>query len=182
MTTKRGYFREGAVMRKIVSCSLVLLVLAISLAGCGAEKKKATTVHVPSTSTPSAPSGAPSAPAPGTLPGDQAALQAALAEKSPVHFEIVLVDDTGGRDKDAYLDWLIAEKKWPEKSSLVLAIYAKENYDLRFAMGADFFDKKVTVDEMLALMRSSYLPKGSKGDPAGGLADLIRAVNSRIAK
>lgn len=167
-------------MRKNLRWTLALLVLAISLAGCGAEEKQAAPVHVPSTSTPSAP--APSNGAPGEIPGDTAALKAALAEKSNVHYEIVLVDDTGGRDKDAYLDWLIAEKKWPEKSSLVLVVYAKDNYDLRFAMGADFFEKKVTVDEMLALIRSSYFPKGSKGDPAGGLADLIRAVNLRTAQ
>lgn len=167
-------------MRKVIRCFLVMLVLAASLAGCGAEKEQPAAVHVPSTTTPSP--AAPGSSKPTGLTGDQAALQAALAEKSPIHFEMVLVDDMGGRDQDAYLEWLMAERKWPDKSSLVLAVYAQENYDLRFAMGADFFDKKVTVEEMLELIRSSYFPKGSKGDPAGGLADLIRAVNRRLAQ
>ncbi|MDF2630131.1 MAG: hypothetical protein K0R39_3962 [Symbiobacteriaceae bacterium] len=170
-------------MRKIVGWSLVLLLMAVSLAGCGSKTAKPAPVQAPSTSAPPTSSnGSTPGKAPGTIPGDQAALQAALAEKSAVRYEIVVADDTGGRDQDAYLDWLTAQKKWPEASSLVLVVYAKENYDLRFAMGATFFEKKVTVDEMLTLMRSSYFPKGSKGDPAGGLAELIRAVNQRLAK
>lgn len=164
-------------MRKIISCTLILAALVIPVTGCGSSKKT-TPVQAPSTSTPSMPGGV-KAP---DLPGDQAALKAALAEKSPVRYEIVVVEDTGGKDLNAYLDSLLEEKKWPEKSVLVLAVFAKDNYDLRFAMGADFFEKKVSVDEMLALSKSTYFPKAREKDPSAGLAALVKAVNQRMAQ
>ncbi|HWI65369.1 MAG TPA: hypothetical protein VNT75_26350 [Symbiobacteriaceae bacterium] len=164
-------------MRKFIGWTLVLLALTVPVAGCGGSKKTAP-VQVPSTSTPSAPAGT-KAP---DLPGDKAALQAALAEKSPVRYEIVLVEDTGGKDKDAYFDAMLEQKKWPEPSVMVLALFVKENYDYRFALGADFNTKKVDFNEILTLARNNYQPKAREGDPAAGAAALIKAVNQRMAQ
>lgn len=162
-------------MRRGLTWTLVLIGLVLLLNGCGGKSKQTTVTATP------APPAAPAVSVPG-LPGDQAALKGALTEPSKVQYQVVTVDDTGGKDKDTYLDDLLAQRNWPEKSMLVLVVYTKENYDIRFAMGADFTEKQVGFEEILAFVRSSYLPKAKDGDPATGLATLIRSVNQRMAQ
>lgn len=149
------------------------LMIAIAVAGC---KAKSTPVSAPGAAPPSA---TPPAAVTVDLPGDKAALTAALSEHVNLQYQIVMAEVKGG-DKDAHLDKLLADKKWPDSSMMVLVVYTDANYDIRFAMGADFFAKKVTVDEVLSLVRTTYLPKARQSDPAGGLADLIRAVDQRM--
>jgi len=169
-------------MRKSSWMMLVCYVLAVSmLAGCGSRKSESTQVKAPAAAPPvAAPAQASTGAA--SLPGDQAALKAALGAVSGVKYEIITVDTAGGKDKNDYLDAALAPKGWPEKSMLVLMIFTGENHDIRFAMGADFNQKKVSVDEMLVLVRNQYLTKAKDGNAAGGLADLIQAVNQRMAQ
>lgn len=165
-------------MRKVIGWTLVALTLVVSVSGCGSSKKTAP-VTAPSASTLPAPSGTAKGP---ELPGDKAALQGALAEKSAVQYQIITVDEAGIQDKEAHFDGLLAQKSWPEKSMLVVAVYTKDNFDFRFAMGADFNDKKVTPSEMYSLIKNNYQPKARENDPSAGLALLIKAVNQRMAQ
>lgn len=116
-----------------------------------------------------------------TLQGDQAELNRALAEPSPIKFEVLPVGNLNGEEKSEYLNRLLEDQNWPERHTLVLVIFTNDGYDIRFAMGATFFEHGLSVDEMLTLVRSLYLPSVRTGDPAGGLADLVRAVNERLA-
>lgn len=157
----------------------VTLVLAgiLSLTGCAKGRSTDQPVQAPSAKAPTVvKSGTP------VMAGDQAALSAALAERSTVRFEIVVSDEPAEADKDAALESLLKERNWPEPSAMVFMVFPKANNDLRFAMGADFFQKKVGVDEVLNLVRSLYFTKAKAGDPAAGLADLVRAVNQRMAQ
>lgn len=108
-----------------------------------------------------------------------AALQKALAEPSPVTFQIHPAGETPAEQKTPYLDKILQEKNWPGLNMLVLVVFAKDN-GIRFAMGAIFNQHKVTVDEMLSLVTTHYHPKARQGDPAGALAALIQAVNGRV--
>lgn len=165
-------------MRRLVGIAILLLTFAIGAAGCGrTTQPQVAPVQAPSATVPSRPSlKAPD------LPGDQAALSAALAEKSAVRYEVVVADDPAVTDKDAYLDHLLAEKHWPEGAMLVVVVFPASGFDARVAMGADFHTKQLNVDEMLTLLRTTYFAKARQNDPAGGLADLVRAVNQRMAR
>lgn len=163
-------------MRKSIGWTLVLALLIVLASGCGS--KKTPVVQAPSAATPSTPGGM-KAP---DLPGDRAAVEAALAEKTAVQYEIVLVDDTAGKEIDAYFDSMLEAKKWPDKSMLVIAIFTKKNFDYRLSTGALFTEKKVDFSEILSLARSNYAPKAREGDPSAGLAALIKAVNQRMAQ
>lgn len=175
----------------------ILLTLML-LAGCGnanpATDAKSPTVPKSEQAAPSAPGGGSSAStgqgggkssesapvAAPTLPGDVAALKAALGEQTPLHYKIVVADTPGGSDKTAYLDLMLGDKGYPGNNELLLVIFPNDNHDIRFAMGAFLFEKKVSVESMLAMVRSHYLPRASTGDPSGGLADLIRAINQQV--
>jgi uncharacterized membrane protein YgcG len=116
------------------------------------------------------------------LPGNADALSTVLKAQSPVKYKILVIDSTEGEDKTDYLD-RVAEK-WgvPAADTLYLVIYTKDNYDIRFYMGANFRTQGVTVDEMLALVRQQYLAgKNQKGDVSAALANLINAVNVRMS-
>lgn len=112
------------------------------------------------------------------LPGDMAALQKALAVSSPVKYRILTVDDSGGLPLTDYLDQVAASLNEPQPDTLLLVIYRESNYDIRFYMGANFRGYRISVDDMLSLVRTKYLVRSQQGDPAGGLADLIAAVNA----
>jgi len=114
------------------------------------------------------------------LPGDQAALEAALSAPGPVQYKIVVIDSTEGEDPTAYLDRVAAEWGVPGPDTLYLIIYTEDNYNIRFYMGANFRAAGVDVDEMLTLVRTHYLAGKREGDVAGALADLIGAVNRRM--
>ena len=114
------------------------------------------------------------------LPGDVAALEAALAAEGPVQYKILVIDSTEGEDPTAYLDRVAAEWGVPGPDTLYLIIFTGDNYNMRFYMGANFRAAGVDVDEMLALVRTHYLAGKREGDVAGALADLIGAVNLRM--
>lgn len=117
---------------------------------------------------------------PEQLPGDQNAWKAALNAPSPVKYRVLVIDDTDGEDRTAYLDRMAEKWGLPAADELYLVLFTKANYDLRFYMGANFRAKGVTVDEMLSLARTHYFTKSQKGDVTGGLADLVTAVNQRM--
>lgn len=115
------------------------------------------------------------------MPGDMAALRAALGEGTALNYRIIVTDAPKGVDKTQYLDEMLAAKGWyPGKNELLLLVFPKDNFDIRFAMGALLFEKKVSVQAMLDLVRDNYFPKARTGDPATGLADLVRAVNQQV--
>jgi hypothetical protein len=117
-----------------------------------------------------------------TLPGDVKALEAALAAGGPVAYKVLVIDSTDGEDLTAYLDRVAAEWQQPAQDTLLLVIFTRENYDLRFYMGPGFRARGVTVEEMLSLVRSQYFAtKNQDGDVAGGLTNLIGAVSKRMS-
>ncbi len=115
------------------------------------------------------------------LPGDNSSLEKALLVESTVKYKILVIDSTDGEDKTAYLDRVAESWGQPKADTLLLVVFTQDNYDLRFFMGANFRTQNVSVDEMLKLVRGSYFAKSQKGNVAGGLADLITAVNARMA-
>ncbi|MFZ5824867.1 MAG: hypothetical protein ACOY94_11105 [Bacillota bacterium] len=114
------------------------------------------------------------------LTGSEAELQAALRENSSVTYKILVVDEDP-TDRTAYLDQVLDEWGWPAANELLLVIFPKANYDIRFAMGANFRQSDLTVGEMLHLVRTQYLGRSQQGDAAGGLAALIRTVNLEMS-
>lgn len=116
------------------------------------------------------------------LPGDGAALEEALKQSSPVQYKILVIDSTDEEDKTDYLDRVAEKWGLPGPDMLYLVIYTKENYDIRFYMGASFRTAGVTVDEMLGLVRTHYLAQKRDGDVSGALAELIAAVNHRMSQ
>lgn len=171
-------------MRHLVLALALLASMLITGCGFGSSggakgaqtTVPATPVAQPGTARPAAPNVAVP-----QLPGDQTGLKLALTEPSAVKYEIVVVQEPVA-DRTAYLDQLMADRKWPEAEMLVLVIFAGDGHDVRFGMGPIFFQQKVTVDEMLTLVREQYLPKARTGDPAAGLMELVRSINKRIGR
>lgn len=145
----------------------------------GEPTAPAPTTEPKPTPPPSTPEPAPAQALP-EIPGDLAALQAALAESSPLTYRIAMADAPQGADKTKFLDEMLGTKGYPGKNEVLLLVFPKDNFDIRFAMGALLFEKKVSVQAMLDMVRQNYLTKARIGDPAGGLADLVRAVNSKV--
>mgnify|MGYP001317448339 CR=1 FL=1 len=135
--------------------------------------------------TPSPPADAPEEPAQAgpdapDLPGDMEALKAALQIPSPITYTIIVAHDAPREmDKTAYLDQLLAEQGYPGKNEILLVLFPADNYNIRFAMGSLVFDRRITLQQMLELVQSQYLTRSRQGDPAGGLAALINAINER---
>ena len=163
-------------MRVMIAAIALVLVVAFPLTGCAKKTEPNQPVQAPVASAPVAKNTTP------TVAGNQGALAAALAEPSRVRYEIVVSDSPAEVDKDAELDSLLKQRNWPEAPTMVLMLFPKANHDLRFAMGADFNQKKVGIDEVLAMVRSFYFPKAKAGDPASGLADLVRSINQRMTQ
>lgn len=118
---------------------------------------------------------------PGGIKGDFKALEQSLNESSPIRYRILVVDSTEGEDPTAYLERVAAQWGEPKADSLLLVLFATDNWNLRFFMGSKLSTAGLTVDEMLTLVRTHYFPLSRKGDPAGGLTALVRAVNGRMA-
>lgn len=114
------------------------------------------------------------------IPGDVTAMKQALNAPSVVKFHVLVVDSAEGEDRTAYLDRVAQAWSMPGQADLLLVLFAKENWDIRFYMGANFRAKGVTVEEMLTMVRRHYLAKSQKGDVGGGLADLVNAINQRM--
>lgn len=117
-----------------------------------------------------------------TLPGDVESLEQALKNPGSVKYKVLVIDSTDGEDKTAYLDRVAAEWKQPAADTLLLVIFTRDNYDIRFYMGASFRANGVSVDEMLSLVRSRYFAGVRKGDVAGGLVSLMAAVDERMGR
>lgn len=190
-----------------VTLSLLLITALLVAAGCSGRSTNQSTAPKPDqtpASTPSpaqspattpaqnpaqpqtpaqyqAPAG-PTAEAVQALPGSAEQLKAALAEKSSVKFEIRLVKDTGVKSVSDAFEAELAQVGNPGADTLLLFIYPSANHDIRFAMGGNFARQKFTVDEMLGLVRTHYLPEARKQNPAGGLAELIRRINQRMGQ
>lgn len=113
--------------------------------------------------------------------GDLGEAKAALAEPSAVRYKVLIVSDSLPEDRTAYLDRVLAQWGWPEADQLLLVLFTKGNYDLRFAMGTDFGQMGVKVDEMVGYIHDLYVPELRKGDPGRALAAFIRTVNQRMA-
>lgn len=116
------------------------------------------------------------------LTGDVAALEKRLAQAGPVRYRILVVDDAAGTDKTDYVDVLASKWNEPKADTLLLVVFAREGFDIRFYMGTNFHTKGVKVAEMLGLIRGQYFPRSSKGDAAGGLIALIQAVDQRMSQ
>lgn len=114
------------------------------------------------------------------ISGNVNEVRLALAEPSAVRYKIVVVPDSLPEDREAYLDRIVAQWGWPEHDQLYVVIYADANYDVRFAMGADFQANGVSVEEMVDLVHTVYLPEVRKGDSGQALAAFVRAVNKRM--
>ncbi len=112
--------------------------------------------------------------------GNFAELKKAMLEPSKVRYDIRLIADTGGKDATAAFEELEAKVGKLEPNVMLIVIFPGLNHDTRFALGADFNAKQVTAEDVLALVRSDYLPEARKDDPANGLAKLIRSINSRM--
>ncbi|HYF79155.1 MAG TPA: hypothetical protein VD973_18665 [Symbiobacteriaceae bacterium] len=106
--------------------------------------------------------------------------KAALAEPSAVKYKILVVTDSLPEDRTAYLDRVLEQWGWPEPDELLLLLFTEGNYDIRFAMGADFTGQGVTVEEMLGFVRNTYLAELRKSDPSKALAAFVRTVNQRM--
>jgi len=115
-----------------------------------------------------------------TLTGSTADLEAALAEPSSLTYKILVVDQNPA-DRTAYLDQVLTEWGWPTANEMLIVLFPQANYDLRFALGSAFKLNYISVDEVLALARAEYFPRKQKGDAAGGLASLVRAINRRMS-
>lgn len=116
------------------------------------------------------------------LTGDVAALEQKLAQAGPVRYRILVVDDANGSDKNDYVGLLATKWNEPRADTLLLVIFAREGFDIRFYMGTNFHTKGVTVADLLGMIRGQYFPKTSKGDAAGGLIALIQAVDQRMSQ
>lgn len=114
------------------------------------------------------------------LPGDMESLRTALAEPTPVTYSISVVHLPEGMEKDDYLDQLLEARGYPGSNEILLMIFPSDNYNIRFVLGSMLFEKKISLESMLRMVQTQYLPKSRAGDPAGGLADLIRAVNEQV--
>ncbi len=114
------------------------------------------------------------------LPGESAEVRQALQERSVVQYRILVIDDVKEESREAYLDRVLAHWGWPPADTLQLVIFAQANYDLYFAMGSNFKESGVTLQEMLDLVHTVYVPAKREGDPAKALAQFIRAVNKRM--
>jgi len=108
---------------------------------------------------------------------DATVVRAAIAQPSVVTYRVVNVGETEGPDLSNYVDDLMSKSNWPAQNDLVLVVFAAHNHDIRFGMGNLFWQKGVTVEEILDLVRLHYLPEARKGQPEVGLVDLIGAVN-----
>jgi hypothetical protein len=166
--------------------ALLLLLLLPLVAGCGPSRptpgpapEKPPVSLPPSGSqdqTSSSPSNGPTSSAV-AIPGNQAALQAALSAPSTFGYRIEVVTDEV--DPTAYLEKRLREQG-PGPDELLLLLFADRNWDVRFAVGPFTQAKRLTPDQIYSLVKAHFLPKARGGDPAQGLADLFQALNQAV--
>jgi uncharacterized membrane protein YgcG len=80
--------------------------------------------------------------------------------------KLVVIGDTAGAEREAYLDRLLEQWGWPESDQLLLVVYTRANHEIRFAMGSALRTSGVSVSDMVDLIHSAYEPEVRKGDPA----------------
>ena len=175
-----------------------LLIAALLVSGCGSaenpppspppQSEPQPTPGPPPSEDPTTPSSPDEPPEESTepdpevpdLPGDLEALKEALRVESPITYTIIIARDAPREmDKTDYLDQMLAEQGYPGKNEILLVLFPADNYNIRFAMGALVFDRKISLQQMLEMVQNQYLPRSRQGDPAGGLAALINAINER---
>ncbi|MFZ5814725.1 MAG: TPM domain-containing protein [Bacillota bacterium] len=111
------------------------------------------------------------------LPGDMARLERELAVRSEIQYRILVVQNSGGEELTAYLERVADQWGEPRPDTLLLVVFAEENYNIRFYYGANLTRMGMTVDRMLTLLRTHYFPLSQQGDVAGGLGRLVGAIN-----
>lgn len=116
------------------------------------------------------------------LLGNVERLKQELAAHSSIRYRILIVDNAGNESMTDYLDRVSAQWQEPGPDTLLLVLFAEENWDIRFYMGANFRQLGGSVDEMLGLLHTYYFPLSQKGNVAGGLARLVAAVNDRFSE
>lgn len=181
-----------------LTAAAIVLSAALLVSGCGSAQQPAPdpppTQTEPQPSPPPPPTDNPNPPTAETppetpggnepevpdLPGDKEALRTALKAETPITYTIVIADAPREMDKTAYLDQMLAEQGYPGKNEILLVIFPADNYNTRFAMGALVFDRKISLQQMLEMVQNQYLARSRRGDPAGGLADLINAINEKV--
>ena len=114
------------------------------------------------------------------ISGDVNDAKAALAEPSAVRYKVLIVTDSLPEDRTAYLDRVLEQWGWPAADQLLLVLFAQGNYDVRFAMGSDFWQQGLKVEEMLGYIHDIYVPELRRSDPGKALAALVRVVNKRM--
>jgi|GEM_PF-2469205 len=181
-----------------LTAAAIVLSAALLVTGCGSAQQPAPepppSQNEPQPSPPTPPTDNPTQPTspetppetPGggepevpDLPGDKDALKNALKAETPITYTVVIADAPRDMDKTAYLDQMLAEQGYPGKNEILLVIFPADNYNIRFAMGALVFDRKISLQQMLEMVQNQYLARSRRGDPAGGLADLINAINEK---
>lgn len=178
----------------------LLIILGALLAGCGKATlwqghgpegqttQPAPPVTAPNPSTPPVTAPNPTSPPPtstlpnpstapssGTIPGDSKALEAALSAPTTLGYKIEIVNEQVA-DPAKYLDDRLA-KGAPGANELLFLLFAGNNWNLHFGLGP--MNPPMSPAELYAQVKSYYQPKAKAGDPAGGMADLINALNHR---
>jgi hypothetical protein len=172
-------------MTRLLLQTLLLLAL---LTGCAGQSAPAVPSPPPPKPIPTeSKAPAPTAPKvepnkPAAIPGDTAQLQSTTSQLR--HFEAVLtvVDHPVSGDKTEYLDQLLKQRAQPRSNQLVLVLFAKDGWDIRFALGGEFSQRGVTVAEVLDLVRSQYFVGVRNGDPAAGAAAFLQALDQKMAQ
>ena len=159
--------------------ALILLTTLTLTAGCASDRKTQEAMRRANPTPPPAETPKPAVAAP-ALPGNQADLKAALAEPSAIAYQIQVIDDDPTPDVTTYFDSWLERGNAPTGNTLLLAVFSRSHYDIRFALGPALSARHLSVDDLLSAVRSEYLPAARDGDPAQGLARLVRAVNQKL--
>lgn len=175
----------------------LLIILGALLAGCGkatlwpghgpegpsgkTTQSSAPPVNTPNPTQPSGtttttpPTTTSPAPADGAIPGNSKALEAALSAPATLSYRIEIVSEPVA-DQSKYLDDRLA-KGGLGANELLFVLFAGNNWNLHFGLGA--MNPPLPADQVYAQVKAVYQPKAKAGDPAGGLADLVNALNHR---
>lgn len=152
----------------IRSLAATALILSLSVSAVAADRSGAGTAVQNETGRP--------------LPGDLNRLERELNYRSSIRYRILVVEDSGSMDKTDYLDQVAAKWGEPAPDTLLLIIFARDNHDIRFYMGANLTRQGATIDSMLRTLRANYFPLSQKGDVADGLARFIAAVSDQYSE
>lgn len=108
------------------------------------------------------------------VPPQSAAAQVAVGA---LNFTVLTITGAQNEDRTALLVQILAQWGWPGPGEVLLIRFPDANHDIRFALGPGFSQKGLTVDAMLQLIRSQYLPTAKQGDPEGALQSLMESIS-----